>query len=283
LKFLSGSLLELLGRPRTKSTQINNLIKTYEDEDEVTKAVSFLPEVAFPKLWDALWRMKWSHEKKVAIWSRFLTQFGTIARASDVTGSYCPKFSTCSTPTNPDDWTEDGMPSWIELTWTCWKARPANQKREPYLIRLHHNPKHLQYCPVHWLIAHWTLRDDDLDNANAPMFTRLGSIQYQKALSDLFKEAGQHCEACSSHSVRRSAAQWAGRCGADVCTIKNIGRWICLTHLLKYVSEGVQVHLIMMSDFRGADPIFEFYPFNVKTAVSAIEATASELRAMQAR
>jgi hypothetical protein len=180
----------------------------------------------------------------------------------------------------PDEWTEDGIPSWIELTWTGWKGRPASQKKAPYLIRLYHNPKSLCFCPVHWVLTHWSMRDD-LGNDGAAIFEKMSADTYQKNVVLLFNAAG--FQGCSSHSVRRSAAQWAGRCGANVNTIKNIGRWLCLMHCQKYTAEGVQLHDLLMRDTRGgADPIFEFYPFNSRTAVSSIEATATELRAMQA-
>jgi hypothetical protein len=284
LSYLSGTLLELLGQKRSKSPLMDTLMEKFHDEDEVTKAVAFLPEVVFPKLWEALWTMNWPLEKKVDVWSRFLAQFGTIARSSDVTGVYCPKYSDCSFPTNTDDYTDDGIPSWIELTWMDWKSRPVNKKGSPYLIRLYHNPKSLNFCPVHWLYTHWVLRKPaDRDIEGAPIFTPMDSRTYQKALRQLFKGAGVECEACSSHSVRRSAAQWAGRCGANIVTIKNVGRWETLLNLLRYVSDGVQVHTMAMQDSTsGVDPIFEFYPFNVKTAVSSIESTATELCAMQA-
>ena len=104
----------------------------------------------------------------------------------------------------------------------------------------------------------------------------------QKVRKALFKHAGEDAALCSSHSVHRAAAQWAGRCGADLYVVKNVGRWSSFDNLAIYVSEGVQLNKKMLRDFRGKDPIFDFYPFNAGTAVSSMESTATELRAMQA-
>jgi CubicO group peptidase (beta-lactamase class C family) len=85
---------------------------------------------------------------------------------------------------------------------------------------------------------------------------------------------------CTSHSVRRSAAQWAGRCGADLSVVRNVGRWECLSELLKYTAEGNERNIIMMRDHT-VDPIFEFWPFFPKTAVSSMSSTMAQFNALR--
>ena len=44
---------------------------------------------------------------------------------------------------------------------------------------------------------------------------------------------------CTNQSIRRSAAQWAGRCGANIIDVKNTGRWASMSMLAKYIGHGV--------------------------------------------
>ena len=45
----------------------------------------------------------------------------------------------------------------------------------------------------------------------------------------------------TTHSIRRSAARWAARCGADDSTIKRAGRWY-VTCKLKNLCSNLLVH-----------------------------------------
>ena len=43
---------------------------------------------------------------------------------------------------------------------------------------------------------------------------------------------------CTNHSIRRTAAQWAGRCNARELDVRNAGRWKTFEELAKYMSQG---------------------------------------------
>jgi hypothetical protein len=122
----------------------------------------------------------------------------------------------------------------------------------------------------------WTLRGEyeELD----PILKTLTAATYQRHISHLFDLAGLDG---SSHSIRRMAAQWAARCGADIGIIRNVGRWQSLEHVYTYLAEGKQMHTLMIRDSsEGVDPIFAFWAFSFNTEVSAMESTGAQLLAM---
>ena len=202
---ISGTLIELRGAKLSHCPRLETLITSFEEDGE-SKAPAFLPDEVFEDLWDALWGLPIGYTKQVALWSRFLLQFGTIGRSSDVTGKYCPLYADCSYPTSPEDWLEDGTPAWIDLTRTDWKSRPKNHKKAPYHIRIYHNPKNLRFCPVTWLLQHWSLRSEaELDTVGAAIFQKSTKTQYSSALKVLFTAIGK--SHYSTHSIRRSAAR----------------------------------------------------------------------------
>jgi hypothetical protein len=43
---------------------------------------------------------------------------------------------------------------------------------------------------------------------------------------------------CTNHSIRRSAAQWAGRCKAGEMDVRNNGRWKSMEVLAVYLGQG---------------------------------------------
>jgi superfamily II DNA helicase RecQ len=43
----------------------------------------------------------------------------------------------------------------------------------------------------------------------------------------------------TTHSIMRSAAQWAARCGADDSTIKRAGRWCVFCKCLRYIASNI--------------------------------------------
>lgn len=58
----------------------------------------------------------------------------------------------------------------------------------------------------------------------------------------LFKQAGLYDpttkKGCTNHSIRRSSAQWAGRCGARELDVRNNGRWKTMELLAIYMGQG---------------------------------------------
>jgi hypothetical protein len=264
-----------------RTSDVKKLLEAWEEEDDVSRAVAFDPETTLPEAWNVLWREtpNQSYRKKVRIWSRFLGQFALIGRASDVTSGYCPKIQDVSLPANRRDWLRDGTPRYLDLVWYNWKGRRSANVGSEYHIRIYHNPKHLKYDPITWIIKEWRSRTRaELKEPGAEVFFPLSARAWNEALRTYV--FGPLDLACTSHSVRRSAAQWAGRCGSDISVIRNVGRWECLSELLKYVAEGNERSLIMTRD-HDADPIFDFWPFFPNCAVSSMSSTRQQLAAMK--
>ena len=72
---------------------------------------------------------------------------------------------------------------------------------------------------------------------------------------------------CSTHSIRRSAAQWGGRCQATVQDVRCAGRWKTVGELLKYMGQGALQREQYENDdeVEGQDPIFRMFVFKPVT------------------
>ena len=251
--------------------------------DDVARALSFLPEIVMPKAWKALWSLKISDKNKRRLWARFLVQFALVARSSDVAGEYFPLMENVSFPPGAKHYLEDGNPMYIDVVFTKWKGRPLSQGSTPYTIRLWHNPQDLRFCPVHWLTRHWA----DLCRTTGPMFDNISARTYQRHLKKLFSsiqyklaDGSFDVVDCSSHSIRRAAAQWAARCGASLADVRNVGRWVALKHLLTYIAEGVEMRSNALRANNDVDPVLSVWEFNVETVVSSIASTNEVLIAL---
>ena len=65
----------------------------------------------------------------------------------------------------------------------------------------------------------------------------------------------------SSHSIRRSAARWARRCGASDRILLEVGRWKDWNQLKTYLGEGEDdIEL----DEDGKDPVLKFWVFKTE-------------------
>jgi hypothetical protein len=283
LKNLSGVLLEFGGAALKRSPEIKKILKDWESEDDVNRAEAFLLEELLPKLFDALFNKltKLSFERKVHLWARLLGQIATISRSSDVTGKYCPIIQDCKFPSTSTGYLPDGNPAWIQVVWKDWKSRPLRYKKAPHKIKIHANPLDLRFCPLHWLQLSWSFRKD-LDEENAPVYFPLTSGQYQRQLINLFNHTGANIVP-SSHSLRRSAAQWAARCGADINIIRNVGRWETLQHLIGYIAEGHELSTLKVIENNGTDPIFNFWCFHFGSQVTSMNTTLQQAMAMEQR
>jgi hypothetical protein len=205
-----------------------------------------------------------SESKRVRTWSRLLVALAVIGRSSDVT-EYCPIIEEVEYPTDPQDYFPDGLPRFIVLVWKDWKGRPSWHKTQcpEYRIRLYANPQDLRYCPVHWVFKEWSLRSKDGEPLTGPIIQSVTSTNFMKDLKQLFMAAG--LTPCSSHSIRRSAAQWARRCGADLSVIRNIGRWVEYSNLLLYIAEAEKISREKRRNNNGRDPLWDFWMFDTDT------------------
>jgi integrase len=85
--------------------------------------------------------------------------------------------------------------------------------------------------------------------------------QYTRWISLLFEYVGGAMADCTSHSIRRSAAMWAARCGVRQYEIQMGGRWcIKTTSFILYVNDGVnEATKIRMRTGVLVDPVRAFW------------------------
>ncbi len=70
----------------------------------------------------------------------------------------------------------------------------------------------------------------------------MGTGTYKRWLHDFFRYVGGGMAGCSSHSVRKSAASWATRCGASDPEIQRVGRWAILSvSFRRYLNHGITI------------------------------------------
>lgn len=146
---------------------------------------------------------------------------------------------------------------------------PYDAAQELYIERNVINP---QFCPVAALLF-W-LRESSLEYG--PIFpaqnnqhtallvgTHFGCNTYQRWLREVYKYTGGDLAECSSHSVRKSSASWAARCGKGEAEVQRVGRWaLNSTSFRLYIEHGVALSARHLGRLRQtADPVFKFWKF----------------------
>ena len=271
---------ELTGEGADK--RISDQLADYEGEDLEGGAPPFDVEQCMPKLWSAVWSLLgWSMLKRVCAWAMFLVAMCICARASCVT-TYCPTMEDVLLPKS-GHWDVDGLPKYISLVWRNWKSRPkkrATARDNAYPMKIHRNYLNPMFCPVLWLCIY--LRYSG--HTSGPLF-QLGGKGVAVGvwigmLNHWFEVAGMRTKGvpgvtpssgASSHSIRRSAAQWAGRCGAREIDVRNAGRWQSMLILAKYMAQGhvARANYEDDEDHPQDDPIFRMWVFK-KVAISSL-------------
>jgi hypothetical protein len=265
-----------------KNISIKKCMEEWLEIDEEERAEAFRPEELLPELYKALFDNDnaWTDDKKIHIWARFLVQFACIGRSSDVCwakkNEYCPVIDDIEYPPNPDQWTDDPdrLPTFIIVAWRKWKGRPKKLGNSKYRLRIMANFLDFRFCPVHWLMKSLSIRKE-LKKSD-PILPPMTSTTYQRNLKILFScneydADGDGKYTCySSHSLRRSAAQWAGRCGLGELDIRDIGRWCSLDHVGRYVAEGQRLRAEMEFN-HGIDPIVNFWVMSADTKFDSVQ------------
>jgi hypothetical protein len=282
IKCLSGVTKEFGIGLIHRTTLITNLLHSYFEEDESSRAASFDMAETLPKLWKTLWKdTNWNFEQKLSTWTRLLVQIALIARASDVCGKYCPLMEHVELPNTPSGWGKDGLPIYIQISFLNWKGRPRNMVNTRYRIRIYANKINAKYCPVHWLMYCWSRNSLRKQPGAQIIPKRCSEKTYQKHIKELFqkipKSPGASPIVCSSHSVRRSAAQFASRCGVDCMRIRDIGRWVSFANMAIYVAEGQNASKRIRRDNGGIDPIYKIWIFNEEAAVDSVNSRRGDL------
>ena len=71
------------------------------------------------------------------------------------------------------------------------------------------------------------------------IFTAAGV--YKPAHFDQATQTRVPAAGCTNHSIRRSAAQWAGRCDGRTHDVANNGRWKSFEEMMKYLAQGATI------------------------------------------
>jgi hypothetical protein len=225
----------------------------------------------------------------------FLTAMCIMARASCIT-THCPKLEDIKLPPSRH-WDKDGLPKYVILGLRNWKSRKKENAGKLYPVKIHRNYLDPTYCPVFWLLMYLkhsqntqgaVFQDDDA----ARKGQNLTDTQWIGMTDHWFGAAGlrvngrgavqagadgntKHAPAvpfsgCTNHSIRRSAAQWAGRCGAREIDVRNAGRWRSMQILAKYMAQGAIQREDYEDDEDGPkeDPIFGMFVFKKVTRAS---------------
>lgn len=149
-----------------------------------------------------------------------------------------------------------------------------------YGIRLWRNYIDPRFCPVLWLmtyLSYFTIATGaifqqdtpDPETGNpTPTGENMVPTVWEKMTDAIFKAAGMYDptkpageRGCTNHSIRRSAAQWAGRCGAGELAVRNNGRWKTLEMLMLYIAQGRTSNSHAKEANEGGDPIEKIWVF----------------------
>ena len=169
-------------------------------------------------------------------------------------------------PEHENDYLPDGTPRYVTVIMTHWKSRPKWHKEQipEYRLRIYANHVDSRFCPLTWLFIHW-----DTENlSTGPIVASSSESTYRTSIKKLFEYCGFEC---TSHSLRRSAAQWARRCGADWTTIRNVGRWVSYINVLIYIADGEAHARVAIRNNNGIDPVLSYWIFDSDTMVDTMD------------
>ena len=214
----------------------------------------------------------WTWLKCVEIWTMFLVQCAVIGRVSCVT-TYCPTWTSVHVPEMPGFFCKDGIPNNIRLSWLDWKHRKATGL---YPIALVRNPCGSKFCPVYWICTLYNMQIKsgiDVTDEKTKIFNlwegtkNTAAKSYGQALKGIFRKASdlsgkKYLALCSGHSPRRSLAMAAKRCDLSLEKIMDVGRWLSVTTLHKYLGSGLsQAEDAVRGSLDKKDPIYKVWPF----------------------
>ena len=179
----------------------------------------------------------WSDKVKVRAWAMFLFAICFMCRASCLT-TYCPKIEHIEFPEQSSAYGSDGLPEYLVIVWYDWKSRSSSTRNTAYKLHMYRNHVDGDYCPVFWLLYYLALYDITsgpiFQGDNGEYLSRPFWYRTVNAIFDMVPRLQQ----CTSHSIRRSAATWAGRCKAQVPAVRKCGRWVSTETMFKYMEDG---------------------------------------------
>ena len=288
----TASVLIEFSQPKQEDKRVKDTVAGYTDGEESAEA--FDVEQTMPKLWTALWALRgWGMMKRIMAWAMLLVAMSIMARASCLT-TYCPMLEDTELPP-PRHWDRDGLPKYITIGMRNWKSRLKTNRGKLYKMKIRRNYLDATYCPVLWTLIYLKYSGHE----TGALFQMPGGRRKGERVTDTcwcgmtnhwFEKVGirvgghaasrdpdtdeyisaRGARGATNHSIRRSAAQWAGRCGAREMDVRNAGRWRSMQILAKYLGQGAMEREAYEDDEEGPcqDPIFRMWVFKRVTAAS---------------
>jgi hypothetical protein len=238
-------------------SNLKELMKNWDLHDNTTgrkkQAPAFDMRFDLPKIMCAVFSMlRYTDLARVTLWATILIMLSVMGRASCMS-DYSPLIEHIEFPTECGGYDADGLPKVLYIPWTNWKGRKRGIGQK-YFIAIPRNYTDPRFCPVFWLMKMLAMRKQLKLPLRGKLFPYAKSKPLQTKLKNVFKKAGM--PKFSSHSVRRTAAQWAAQCGADLKTIMDVGRWVDINVVRKYVGQGQADHTRLVAETTdGKDPI----------------------------
>ena len=187
-----------------------------------------------PKAYVAVFGSDLPNLDKLMRWTSLLIAINIFARASEIT-DYCPLAEDIVFPTDHVDWCADGLPRYINRRYCCKAVKTITNK----------------VGGINYTV--WV--DDESHEVN---------LTYEN-WSDICKMIfdGADISGASTHSIRKSAAVWAARCGAEEYQIREAGRWNSGDTYMIYVKSGKAMSSLAATRKDGAiDPIRRVWVFH---------------------
>ena len=248
--------------------------KKKRSEDRTWSAVPYLVDVELPNMYKAVWEEGKMNGVKgfgsafqmQKVWTMMLLAHVLFARVTTLT-EFCPLIEDIEFGPAA----EDTMPTFLYITIRRWKNNAKGDMWPPrrFMIKRNMNKNMMWCCPVFHL-ARWLtyLSENGVEQGPLFPFTEEGTVhfpleemkegQWKAWVHKVFDRVGGKLATCSAHSIRRSGAQWAGRCGAELDAIMQGGLWETYDNLMTYIQEGRLTAAELEAEV-GKDPIFQFW------------------------
>jgi hypothetical protein len=246
----------LIGKTEAYHASCKAMEMEHRAKDVKYSAKAYLIDKELPKMYDAVFNENemngmpgfGSHLQMYKVWAMLLMHHVLLARRSQLT-QYCPLIQdvefgpACG---------ESVVPAYMNITVRRWKGNEDGRKAAR-TFHIKRNLNDTRFCPV-FNLARWLAILAENGVEQGPLFplTNEGCVsnpleemtagQWGAWIQKVFDRAGGVLESCTTHSIRRSAAQWACRCGANLDQVMRGGLWETLQQLTEYLSEGRMVN-----------------------------------------
>ena len=246
----------LIGKTEVYHTSNKAMEMEHRAKDVKNSAKAYLIDEELPKMYDAVFDENemngvpgfGSHLQMYKVWAMLLMHHVLLARRSQLT-VYCPLIEDVEFGPPCD---ESVVPAWVNIIVRRWKGNEAEQK-PARTFHIKRNLNDTRFCPV-FNLARWLAILAENGVEQGPLFplTIEGRVsdpleemtpgQWGAWIQKVFVRAGGVLASCTTHSIRRSAAQWACRCGANLEQVMRGGLWETLQQLSDYLNEGRMVN-----------------------------------------